>query len=528
MKKSIFKYIFIIFAVAIIVFAIYMIYFRKDLNENINEISEVEEVKEKKDLRLGISNFDTINPLLSNNKEVLNVDKIIFEPLMTIDKEYKLQKCLATECSKTNSTTYIIKIDNDKKWHDGSSLIAKDIQFTIEKLKEGESVYYYNVEKINDVEVIDSETIKITLDEEVPFFEYNLTFPILPNNYYIGEDFNSSEKKPIGTGMYQIETITDSNITLKKNENWWNLKNVNPNIETIQIRLYSEIGELYNNFKMGNTDIFTSANNNLEQYIGTIGYVQNAYKGREFDYLAFNCEDDVLSDKAVRQAITCCIDKANIISSVFGNTKIQNDFPLDYGSYLYEPNIIKLQYDEDEAKNILTEGGWEYKYNSWQKTENYRTQRLNLTLTVESNNGERLEVAENIKEQLARIGIKVTIRKVNDRQYQSILENKNYEMILTGVYNSYSPDISNYLTGDNLQNYNNEEINQLVNEVKNITDEKLLKEKYKKIQEIFFDEQPFIGLYRNKIYTIKNRVLSGEVFGNNYFSYYNIESWNRI
>ena len=287
MKKSIFKYIFIIFAVAIVVFAIYMIYFRKDLNENINEISEVEEVKEKKDLRLGISNFDTINPLLSNNKEVLNIDKIIFEPLMTIDKEYKLQKCLATECSKTNSTTYIIKIDNDKKWHDGSSLIAK----------EGESIYYYNVEKISDVEVIDAETVKITLDEEVPFFEYNLTFPILPSNYYIGEDFNTSEKKPIGTGMYKIESITDSNITLKKNENWWNLKNINPNIETIQIRLYSEIGELYNNFKMGNTDIFTSANNNLEQYIGTIGYAQNAYKGREFDYLAFNCEDDVLSDK---------------------------------------------------------------------------------------------------------------------------------------------------------------------------------------------------------------------------------------
>ena len=328
--------------------------------------------------------------------------------------------------------------------------------------------------------------------------------------------------------MYKIESITDSFITLKKNENWWNLKNKNPKIESIQIKFYSEIGELYNSFKMGNTDIFTSSNNNLEQYIGTIGYVKNAYKGREFDYIAFNCEDDILSEKAVRQAINCCIDKANVISSIFGDTKIQNDFPLDYGNYLYDPNILKKQYSEEEAKKILEDAGWEYKYNSWQKTENYRTRRLNLTLTVQASNDERIAVAENIKEQLARIGIKVNIKKVNDRQYQSVLDNKNYEMILAGVYNSFSPDVANYLTGDNLQNYNNEEINKLVNEVKNITDENLLKEKYKRIQEIFFDEQPFIGLYRNKIYIIKSRALSGEVSGNNYFSYYDIDSWNRI
>ncbi|MBP3255110.1 MAG: hypothetical protein J6M60_01265 [Clostridia bacterium] len=528
MKNNIFKYIFIIFAVVIVIFAIYMIYFRKDSNENINEIESSEEVKEVKDLRLGISNFDTLNPLLSNNKEVLNIDKIIFEPLMTIDKDYKLQKCLATECSKTSDTTYIIKIDNDKKWHNDSSLIAKDINFTIERLKEGNSIYSYNVEKISNVEILDSETIKITLTEEVPFFEYNLTFPILPSNYYVGEDFNSSTKIPIGTGMYKIDSIVDSIITLKKNENWWNIKNKNPKIETIQIKLYSEIGELYNNFKMGNTDIFTSSNSNLEQYIGTIGYVKNAYKGREFDYLAFNCEDDILSDKAVRKAINCCIDKANIVSSIFGDTKIQNDFPLDYGNYLYDPNIIKLQYSEEEAKNILQDAGWEYKYNSWQKTENYRTKRLNFTLTVEANDGERIAVAENIKEQLARLGIKISIKKVSDRQFQNTLENKNYEMILAGVYNSFSPDISSFLTGDNLQNYNNEEISKLINESKNISDENLLKEKYKKIQEIFFDEQPFIGLYRNKVYIVKNRALSGEVNGNNYFSYYNLEDWNRI
>ena len=67
-------------------------------NNNSENFVGVDDIK---DLRLGISNFDSINPLLSNNKEVLNIDKLIFEPLITIDENYKTSLCLATECSKT-------------------------------------------------------------------------------------------------------------------------------------------------------------------------------------------------------------------------------------------------------------------------------------------------------------------------------------------------------------------------------------------------------------------------------------------
>ena len=199
MKNSVFKYIFIVFVIGIIVFTIYMIYIKKD--EPKNEVIQlpVEEITEGKELHLGISNFDTINPLLTNNKEVINIDKLIFEPLLTIDEDYKIKLCLATEWSKTSPTSYIIKIDNNKRWSDGTPMISKDIQFTIDRIKEGTSVYSYNVQKISGVQVLDASTVRIDLFEEDPFFEYNLTFPILPNNYYIGESFKDSSKTPIGT-----------------------------------------------------------------------------------------------------------------------------------------------------------------------------------------------------------------------------------------------------------------------------------------------------------------------------------------
>ncbi len=527
MKSNFFKYIFILFVVGIIIFAIYTIYFKKEKAEN--EIEEVvQEVTQIKDLRLGISNFDTINPLLSNNKEVLNIDKLIFEPLLTIDENYKVELCLATEYSKTSNTSYVVKIDNNRKWQDGSPVIAKDIQFTIDRLKEGKSIYSYNVEKVTSVEILDSSTVKINLSEEVPFFEYNLTFPILPNNYYIGEDFNTSTKVPMGTGMFQISSIDASNIILKKNEKWWNKNEINSKIETIQIKLYSEIGELYNSFKLGNIDIFTTSNLNLEQYIGTIGYAKAEFKGREFDYLAFNCEDTVLKNEEVRKAIAYTLDKTNIVSSIYNNQAYVANFPLDYGSYLYQKTDNIQTSQIEEAKKVLVSAGWEYKYNRWQKTENYRTIRLNLTLTVDSSNEQRLAVAENIKAQLEQIGIKVTINKVSNSSYQTILQNKNYQMILTGVYNAYSPDLTFFFDENNLQNYHNQEINNILNEIKSITDTNLLKQKYQKIIQIYEQQQPFISLYRNKQTIVKSQNLAGEVTGNNYFSYYHLENWYRI
>lgn len=379
------------------------------------------------------------------------------------------------------------------------------------------------------MEIIDSNTIKIDLFEPVDFFEYNLTFPILSNNYYTDEDFYESEKTPIGTGMYKIVSMDENSIILGKNDRWWNYDNVQYKIEAINIKLFSEMGEVYNSFKLGNIDILTTTNINLEKYIGTIGYTKHESKGREFDYLAFNCQQDTLKNVEVRKAISQAIDKTSIVSGVYNNSYFISNFPIDYGSYLYseEGNSV-ISYNQDEAKKTLIENGWEYKYNRWQKTENYNTKRINLTLTVNKDNSNRVATAENIKTQLEQIGIKINIKKVNSSQYNSILENKNYEMILTGISNSFSPNLNTFFGENNLENYSNDELNTILNEVKNTNDEKVLKEKYNRIIQIYNEEVPFVSLYRNKTTVVKSQKLFGDVAPNNYCSYYNLYNWTRI
>ena len=77
------------------------------------------------------------------------------------------------------------------------------------------------------------------------------------------------------------------------------------------------------------------------------------------------------------------------------------------------------------------------------------------------------------------------------------------------------------------KNYENEEITSILNEVKNISDKDLLKEKYNRIIEIYEDEVPYICLYRNKSKVVYSIRVTGNINPNNYTAYYNFEDWYR-
>lgn len=530
MKSNAIKYIFIIIVVALIGYAGYLIYGQKEEEPNKTIIEEtVEEAKIITNIRIPIISFDTINPILSKNQNIQDISRLIYEPLLNITSDNKITMCLAKEWSKQSNTSYVIKLKENVKWHDGNELVARDVQFTIDRLKEmgANSIYAYNVEKVISVEVIDKSTIKINLNEEVPFFEYNLIFPIMSHYYYENEDFVNTEKnnKPVGTGRFKVSENSE-NIILKKNNDWWDTQE-ETKLEEIQLVKYQSIGEVYNAFKTGNIDLFTTKTTSLEEYIGTIGYNKKEYYGRNLDYIAFNCEENVLSNVEVRKAISYLINKENIVAGIYKGAYYKANFPLEFGSYLYEDKRVSYETNEEKARSILGQSGWTYSKKIWQRVKDYRTQRLRFDLVVNSSNELRVQVAENIKQTLSEFGIDINIRKVSDSQYQNYLQNKNYDMILTGVYSGITPDLSPYFGENNIANFSNEEMRSLINDVKNIQDEKILKEKYSRIVEIYEEEMPYVFLYYSKNTLVYSPNLVGELNPNSYNVYEGIGTWYR-
>ncbi len=506
MKDKVFKIIFFTSAIIMILIASAIVYLnrKKDYNKVVSSSSNL---KISKEINFGITEFDTINPVLTTNIDVQYISKLVFRQLINISTDFKIENDLVEEYSKINDKTYIIKLKPNVKWQNNDNLNAEDVKFTIENLKIIDSIYSENVKHIKNIEIIDEYTMKLYLDEEINFFEYLLTFPILNHNYYEEKTLKSKTKIPIGSGEYSITNISDKEIILK-----------NENTKMI-VKIYDNSNELYEALEKENINLLCTQNIEYENYTGKLGINNNQSSGREIDYIAINNKNKILADKNIRKAINCLIDRKKIIYNIYNNKYLQINFPINIESYLYKE--YSENYDVNKAKEILLDEGWELKNDVWQKNSN----RLEFYLLVNVNNKTRCEVAEQIKKQLLENGIVINIIEANDYYYNQKLEYQNYDMALTGNILSVAPGLSTYFGENNILGYKNDEILSILNNVKSITNEDVLKEQYYRIQEIFEEEVPFITLYVNTNFILYNSKIKGDFLHNWYNLFYNVNNW---
>lgn len=516
MKANVFKTIFFSIVVILILLAVYIVY-KDNKKGKIFTNNQKYELKTDKQINIAIYNFDTINPLLSKNKDIQYIDKLIFRSLLNINKNFELENDLAEEISKINDKTYIVKIKENIYWHDGASFTTKDVKFTIEALKAKDTIYKQNVNKILNTEIIDESTIKVFLDEPVSFFEYMLTFPIISSNSYNKDNLESISSLPVGTGIYKIKEINQNQIKLEK-------VNSTLKISEININICKDVKNMYLDFSKQEQDLIITQNVYYEDYIGTMGFNVDISKGREFEYIAINNEKKILQNKEIRKAIAHAIDRKEIIYTVYNNKYNISNFPLDYGCYLYKQDEKEDMYNPNISKSILVKEGWTYKNGYWKKQNNI----LEFNLLVNQEKETRVTVAELIKEQLKKSGIKINIIKVNTNSFNNYVKNKNYDIILTGNIVPIYPDLNSYFGENNLSNYRNEEINTTLKEIPYIEDKELLKQKYNMIIEIYNNEMPFISLYNNSNFILYSKDLKGDISGNWYNIFYNIENWYKV
>lgn len=493
--------------------AVYMLY--KNVNTNkINITVERMEMKIYSDFKMGICEYDTINPILSKSKDVQYLSKLIYNSLITITKDFKIENDLAEEFSKIGPTSYLVKLKNDVTWHNGNKFTSKDVEFTINNLKklQANSIYKQNVKDISNIEIIDEYTLKINLNKETPFFEYMLIFPILSKDSY-NKELTHKDSLPVGTGEYRLGKISDGTIEIETRKMGLDLK-----INKIHVKIYDTPTKLYEAFKKEEVDLINIFNSEYEEYISTFGLNSNISQDRELDYLAINVQNSILSNTEVRQAINYIINKEKIIEEIYNSKYHVSSFPLDYGSYLYEE-----EEGIEEARKILTDNGWEYNNNSWIK--NYRT--LEFGLIVKQNDEKRILVSENIQKQLEEFGIKIRIIKVGDLVYENYLKNKNYDAIFINKTVPVFPELNTYFGEENLSNYNNEEVATILKEINIIQNEEVLSEKYKRIIEIYKKDIPFISLYFNSNILLFSSKLKGDMSHNWYNLFYNIPNWYR-
>lgn len=493
--------------------------------ESINEELNSEEAEVYIDeLNFPLISLDTINPVLTKNKQVSDILKLMYEPLMDWNEKNQLEPILATEWNEKDDLTWIIKINTNAKWHDGNNLKPEDIIFTYQTIALEDSVYKENVKNIVSIEKIDYNAIQINLSEKDIELIYKLTFPIISQDYFENYSLIENETfKGMGTGPYRFDAIDENSgvALLVENQQWWKQEEIK--LKKIYLYPCATYGEAMKAFKSTTIDVITTSMTSWQKKFGAIGMNNYSYESSEFETVIPNAENILLQDKSVRRMILAGINAENIVELVYqGNGKV-SDYPIPSASYLNFYDNEK-NYDIEKAKQLLINAGWKYDNNNWEKEINGRRYTLDFDLLVNNETEEKVEVANLIKENLQEIGVTINVIQVNEEEYQKRLENDNFELALATLYLDNDRDILELVKSTsvyNYANYKNDSMDLLVDEVNKENSESA----WKQMQELYKNECPYIGMYYLCNQLLTNKSVKGMIQPTSWNPYHKVIGW---
>ena len=230
------------------------------------------------------------------------------------------------------------------------------------------------------------------------------------------------------------------------------------------------------------------------------------------------------SRKEFRQACSKAIDRDAMIRSVFYGEAVKNWSTSTPGNKTwYTPEAAGLDYDLEGAKQLLAGLGWRDRDGDGY-LEDEKGNTISFTLKTNASNVMRVAMANFIKDDLAKIGVKVLPSPVDfNTLIANLRENFEYECILLGLQSAVPPDPGmgqNVWKSSGLTHYWNIEqpkpetptearIDALMGQNVGTTDMAVRRQTWKEIQQLVNDETFMIWLP-----TIKVKVPVRDRFGN--------------
>jgi peptide/nickel transport system substrate-binding protein len=477
-------------------------------------------------LKLTIREPITLNPLINQERSVDQLLRLVYEPLFSLDHNYKPSSNLVDSYVIQDNGMYItIKLKSNIYFHNGSLLTASDVKYSIDSIINTEnSIYKSCVANIQRTAVMDQQTIRIYYKQPYAFSLYNLVFPIIPNGSPV-ENF-----KPIGTGPYKFVDFTvKKELNLKANDKWHKGKVYIENINTL---ITKDNNVEINSFEHHVIDLINPIKFDWIQYADNKNISINEYTSNYYEFVGFNFSNSLLVNPVVRKAIGKSINRKELVKEVLLNHYTLSDYPIQPKSWLNNENAeSKIKYNVKEAKDNLEKAGYvdSDKDGFYDVITNDITSNITLTLLVNKDNKLRLSVAEKIKGYIETLGFKVDINGVDSNVFKERIKVSDFDLVLAGWKLSSTPDLtelfhSSRIGESNFINYSSANMDKALEGVFTSRNDDTLKNNIKTFKDIYDKELPYYSLYFLNSAIITNDKVKGKLKSNTDDSFKGIEN----
>ena len=461
-------------------------------------------------LKVGVeSDLDVLGPWESEFTVNAKIFWNVLEPLVTLEeKSTKIKPYLATSWKASNNNrTWLIKLREGVKFHDGSGLTADDVVASVSLFQEFEG----------KAEKVDRFTVRFALPEPNSGFLHKLShikyaiasLKTVSQYKLLQKEGRLEEFMPMGSGPFKFSHWEKrKQIILESFPDYWQGSFW---LEKLIYKIILDNKARLSALEKGEIDVIDVVlPADLPRIMKNPNLRVVSLYGMNICYIAMNTTHKPLDNIKVRQALNLAVDKMLLTRSFYyGGYGVPTNRILSPAFWGFTAMPSFGRYQPAEAKRMLAEVGYD--------------RGLSFKLVIIPMARPYLPnpkgVAEEIKRQLADVGVKVSITiPATYAEFFAITGKGDFDLSLSGWINiTGDPDYTlNTLLSGKLYEYNESRWhNKLFDEKLEAARELPVNDVqgriklYNEAQKIFQDEAPWIPLFHTKIFLIYNKKVKG-------------------
>jgi peptide/nickel transport system substrate-binding protein len=342
--------------------------------------------------------IDSIDPAVNSANESIWIDQNIYNRLVQSNASgTALQPDLATSWTiSKDGLTYTFHL-RKAKFSDGSPETAEDARYSIVRSMNFKGGWGFLLDSVKSVTAPSAQTLVIKLKEPHAPLLADLAmyaYAIVPAKLVKAQGAKFFDK-PVSGGPFMVTKLNkDSEVDLKVNPNWYGKQ---PNVKNVKITIVPNDNSRVLLLQNKTADVIENPPGNLIDQINKNPDLKaELFPSTRVDFIQLDEHFAPFKDKNVRLALNYAIDRNAIVKLAYSGHAIVASSYMPYKMQYWNSSLKPYPYDPAKAKALLAKS----KY-----PKGFKTFLIEVSNDVAGN-----ATAVVIKSELAKIGIKVDIR----------------------------------------------------------------------------------------------------------------------